>query len=235
MFFVSLICSDLHASNILLRIPESYLKNPEKLLACYGDPTSETIMRMDGKPLTEHSPESVFYPAKFSFPGNFDGSIVIADFGSTFRSSLDRGNSKFNVYSPTTAPERLLGGNFGLPSDMWSVACTIFRVITGKELFLDRSQSSEMVILEIMEVLGKPPEDWWLRWEKQAASMGISRRDAADCNDGPERLDEMIDDLDDETIDKEVLKDVLRRMLALEPEERLSIKELQEHVWFCSL
>jgi serine/threonine protein kinase len=92
-----------------------------------------------------------------------------------------------------------------------------------------------MVLLEIMEVLGKPSEDWWLRWEKQAASPGITRRDAANCNDGPERLDEMIDDLDYETIDKEALKDVLKRMLIWQPEERVSVKELQEHVWFRSL
>jgi hypothetical protein len=112
MAFIPLTCSDLHASNILLRIPDSYLINSEKLLACYGDPTSETIMRMDAKPLTEHALESVFYPAKFSFPGEFDGSIMTADFGSSFGSSLDGGNSKFNVYTSTAGPERLLGGGF---------------------------------------------------------------------------------------------------------------------------
>jgi serine/threonine protein kinase len=45
----------------------------------------------------------------------------------------------------------------------------------------------------------------------------------------------MVDDLDDETTNKEPLKDMLERMLTLEPEERLSIKEVQEHAWFRSL
>jgi hypothetical protein len=39
----------------------------------------------------------------------------------------------------------------------------------------------------------------------------------------------MVDDLDDETTNKEPLKDILERMLILEPEERLSTKEVQEH------
>jgi serine/threonine protein kinase len=92
-----------------------------------------------------------------------------------------------------------------------------------------------MVLFKVMKVLGKPSEDWWLRWEKATAGMAITRRDAADCNNGLEKLDEMVDDLDDETTNKEPLKDMLERMLTLEPEERLSIKEVQEHAWFRSL
>ncbi|KAH8648317.1 kinase-like domain-containing protein [Tricladium varicosporioides] len=226
---------DLHTSNILLRLPDSYLKNQEDLLACIGSPVSEPVMRMDGKPITEHAPELVFLPAKFSFPGHFDGSIVIADFGSTFKTSDDEGNARFSVYAPTAAPERLLGKKIGLPSDIWSLACAIFQLISGKELFESNRNTSQMVLFEIMEVLGKPSEDWWLRWEKVAADLAITRRDAADCNNGPEKLDEMIDDLDDLTTDKELLKDMLKRMLTLEPEERLTIKEVQEHPWFCSL
>jgi serine/threonine protein kinase len=101
-----------------------------------------------------------------------------------FKSPNDGGNAKFSVYAPNAAPERLLGESFGLPSDIWSPACTIFQLISGKELFQDELSSPQMVIFEIMEVLGKPPEDWWLRWEKAAAGMAITRRDAADCNDG---------------------------------------------------
>lgn len=131
-------------------------------------------MGMDGKPITEHAPESAVLPATFSLPSNFDGSIIIADFGSAFKSSNERGNAKFSVYAPNAAPERLLGESFGLPSDIWSLACTIFHIITGKELFHDVSDSRRMVLLEIMEVLGKPSEDWWLRWEKAATGMAIT-------------------------------------------------------------
>jgi serine/threonine-protein kinase SRPK3 len=233
--FVALTCVDLHTSNILHRLPDTYLKNNEDLLAYFGGTVLEPVMRMDGTPNTEHAPESVVLPAKFSFPGNFDGSIIIADFGSTFKSPNDGCNAKSSVYSPNAATERLLGESSGLPSDIWSLACTIFQLISSKELFQDESNSPQMVLFEVMEVLGKPSEDWWLRWEKAAAGMAITRRDAADCNNGLEKLDEMVDDLDDETTNKEPLKDMLERMLTLEPEERLSIKEVQEHAWFRSL
>jgi serine/threonine protein kinase len=216
-------------------LPDTYLKNNEDILACFGGPVLEPVMRMNGKPNTEHALESVVLPAKFSFPGNFDGSIIIADFGSTFKSPNDGCNAKSSVYSPNAAPERLLGESSGLPADIWSLTCTIFRLISGKELFQDESNSPQMVLFEVMEVLDKPSEDWWLRWEKAAAGMAITRRDAADCNNGLEKRDEMVDDLDDETTNKEPLKDVLERMLTLEPEERLSIKEVQEHAWFRSL
>lgn len=190
---------------------------------------------MDGKPITEHAPESVILPANFSFPGTFDGSVIIADFGSTFKSQSKGGNANFSVYTPTAAPERLLGEGFGLSSDIWSLACTIFQLVSDKELFQDKSDSPDMILLEMMEVLGKPSEDWWLHWGKAAAGMAITRQDAADCNDGPKRLDEMIGDLDDENLDKESLRDILIQMLTLEPGKRLSIEEVQEHVWFRSL
>jgi len=92
-----------------------------------------------------------------------------------------------------------------------------------------------MVLLEIMEVLGNPSEDWWLRWEKAARDLAVTRPDGADCNKGPEKLDEMIDGLDDETIDKDLLNNMLKRMLTWEPEDRLSIEGVQEHAWFRSL
>jgi serine/threonine protein kinase len=233
--FVALTCLDLHTLNILHRLPDSYLKNNEDLRAYFGGPVLEPVMRMNGKPITEHAPESVVLPAKFSFPGNFDGSIIIADFGSTFKSPNDGGNAKFSVYAPNPAPERLLGESSGLPSDICSLACTIFRLISGNELFQDESNSRQMVLFEVMEVLGKPSEIWWLRWEEAAAGMAITRRDAADCNDGLEKIDERVDDLDDETTNKERVKDMLERMLTLESEKRLSIQEVQEHAWFRSL
>jgi serine/threonine protein kinase len=113
-------------------LPDTYLKNNEDLLAYFGGLVLEPVMRMDGKSNTEHAPESVVLPTSFSFPGYFDGSIIIADFGSTFKSPNGGGNAKFSVYSPNPAPERLLGESSGLPSDIWSLACTIFRLISGK-------------------------------------------------------------------------------------------------------
>ena len=90
-----------------------------------------------------------------------------------------------------------------------------------------------MVLYEIMEVLGKPSKDWWLRWGNAAAGMKITQGTLV-YKDGPENLDKMMDELD-ETIDKEPLRDMLKQMLTLKPEERLSIKEVQKHVWLRSL
>ena len=45
-------------------------------------------------------------------------------------------------------------------------------------------------------------------WEA-AADVDITRRDVADCNDGPEIIDNMIDSVDYEKSDKESLKDTL--------------------------
>lgn len=194
-------------------------------------------MRPDGKNVPSYAPQSVVFPAPFSFPGKFDGSILIGGFGCTFKSPkhMDQGVSKFNVYAPTAAPERLLRGDYGLPSDIWSLACLIFELVSGKDLFLDQSKTEQMVLLENMEVMGKPSEEWQARWKESAASLDIHRRDIECCNEGPQRFDEMIDELDDQTTDKELLRDLLKRMLSWEPEERLSIKEVQEHVWLKSL
>lgn len=92
-----------------------------------------------------------------------------------------------------------------------------------------------MFLLEIIEVLGKPSEDWWSCWENGAAGLSITRREVVDSNDGAENLERVIDDLDNEDFDKELLKYLLKCMVTLEPEERLSINEVHEHAWFRSL
>lgn len=96
-------------------------------------------------------------------------------------------------------------------------------------LFQDDLKSPQMVLFDITEVLGKPSEAWWLRWEEPAAEISDTRRHAAGCNDGPARFDDMINELDYESTEKESQKDMLRRMLALEPGERLYIQKVQDH------
>lgn len=64
----------------------------------------------------------------------------------------------------------------------------------------------------LLDVLGKPEEKWWARWEEAAKGIGIGKRDAEGCNVGLERLEEMIGGLEEESWDKELLTDMLMPM-----------------------
>ena len=64
----------------------------------------------------------------------FDGSILLADFGSAYESEGPEWLTT-EARWVTMAPERLVESAWSLPSDVWSLACTIVEVLTGKELF----------------------------------------------------------------------------------------------------
>ena len=95
-----------------------------------------------------------------------------------------------------------------------------FELIAGEQFFQYESSSSQMVLLEVMEVTGRPPQHCLSRWEEALARVAIFQRDVGVSNDVPERFEKLIKEIDDESTNKELPKDLLKRMLTWEPAER---------------
>lgn len=121
-----------------------------------------------------------------------DSFIKLADFGFAARVHEPKSLTKQCGTPFFVAPEILLRKGYDQASDMWSVGCIIFLLLSGNLPFMGRSQKE----LFRKIVAGKfefEPKDW----------EGIS------------------DDA----------KDLVRRLLVLDPDERMSASEAVRHPW----
>ncbi|KAH8648573.1 kinase-like domain-containing protein [Xylariales sp. PMI_506] len=71
------------------------------------------------------------------------------------------------------SPEVILGGKWGASTDVWSMACMVFELITGDYLFDPQSGTKygkdDDHIAQIIELLGQFPKDLWKngRWSQE--------------------------------------------------------------------
>lgn len=170
---------------------------------------------------------------------------MIADFRSAFLSQAKNDNSRSLAQSAVYAPERLLERSFDLPSDIWSLACTIFAVLSGTNPFEGYFGIQRTTMLEILCTLGKPPEPLWTNWCANEKAIGNSeqemeakivvtrplRQRVAELGVGNE--DEGLVDRESEFSEEfiEEMTDLLGRMLVYEPEKRLTTSEVLAHSW----
>jgi len=178
---------DLHTSNILLQIPGLKSWNNQQILSHFGKPRRYKSPRLDGLPV-EPCPGIPRYMVAVSHvkkPFNFNGSIMIADFGSAFRSSRGAKCLPTSVEIGSCAPERILGYPFDLPSDIWSLGCTIFATISGLEPFGNNTagedatffRGEDVTLLDILRTLGKPSESWWTQWPEEVKEYVLADQD----------------------------------------------------------
>ncbi|MCJ1248986.1 hypothetical protein MMC30_006207 [Trapelia coarctata] len=247
---------DLHIGNILLQIPGLKSWNDQQILSHFGKPVRDKFQRLDGLPVEPSPgiPQYIVEASHVTKPLNFDGSIMIADFSSAFRSSRGAKCLPTSVNSAACAPEIILGYPFDLPSDIWSLGCTIFAIVSGLEPFGNIMCGKNSILLEILWTLGKPSEPWWTQCPEAVRELGevdqgvmkaaIIRRSLAeriteislgnvdkgeDVDLMPVRKGEFSDN------DIEGMVDLLSRMLVYEPEKRLTASEVLAHPWMKSL
>lgn len=89
--------------------------------------------------------------------------IIITDFGNAC-SSVDEYDDTIQC-RPYRPPENILGNPYNLPSDIWSLGCILFEILTDNELFpVDRDASDrDQAHLALMySILGKMNKDYAL-------------------------------------------------------------------------
>ena len=113
------------------------------------------------------------------------------------------------------APEVVLGCGYDSRIDLWSLACVLFELHTGRVLFNARSETE--LVEQMVCLLGPPPQSLvrktrrFLTVVRQPAEGGI--------------LAKCLEDLD------AALADFLQRLLRWEPKDRLSVGEALHHPW----
>lgn len=92
--------------------------------------------------------------------------IFLAEFGESFLPSTTQ-----HRYSKTPAilvpPEVYLLPlkTLSFPTDIWTVACTLWSIIEQRPLFEGFNPSADWMIKKNVDVIGKLPSKWWQNWD----------------------------------------------------------------------
>lgn len=169
--------------------------------------------------------------------------VKLCDFGSA--SSVEENSiTQYLVSRFYRAPEIILGMKYSYGIDMWSVACSLFEVYTGRILFKGRDNNHMLRL--IFELRGKPTNRFLKKGQfrekyfdddfnflatevdkvtQQVKVVGISQFPGQDL------MDLLVNDERPEPLRRKLaqFKDFLERILAVDPERRMGPGEALKH------
>ena len=134
------------------------------------------------------------------------------------------------------SPEVILGINYNETSDIWSLACIIYELITGDFLFnpisSDTFSKNDSHLAKFMEICGKMPKNFVQRgefWKKYFDKNGKLKRIEEVNYINLKQI--LIQKHHLKENDAQALYDFLKPMLEYFPEKRISARELLRHPW----
>ena len=135
------------------------------------------------------------------------------------------------------SPEVILGINYNESSDIWSLACIIFELITGDFLFNPISSEdfckNDSHLCKFMEICGKMPKNFVERgiyWKKYFDKDGKLKRIKDVRHFSLKNI--LVQKYHIKENEAQALVDFLMPMLEYYPEKRISARELLRHPWF---
>jgi cyclin-dependent kinase 12/13 len=158
---------------------------------------------------------------------NNKGEVKIGDFGLSriFTQNLKRKYTNRVVTICYRSPELLLGENiYGPEIDIWSLGCVFWEILTGNCIFYGDNEKS--VFLRICQILGNPNEANWPGVEEMPYYKNLIPQKKYDniLNKEYKRFP----NIDETTFD------LVKKMLCLNPKERITIEEALNHPYFIS-
>ncbi|XHG09836.1 hypothetical protein AWENTII_012874 [Aspergillus wentii] len=234
--------------NVLVRMTGLDGLSEEKVIEILGEPIKSEVTTYSGQPLPgtarKYLVDSIdFYDLDPQF---LTDQIYVIDFGESF--DLSHPPKTLGTPRSYCAPELLLGEPPSIASDLWALACTLFTIRMGRKIIdlFDNEPDDYLYFLVLM--LGPLPEPWWsTTWEgcrdwfqdEPDSEWRAVQKDLTPVKEiravedllklGVE-VEGEIRDISQEEV--KVLGDLLRQLTRFRPEERLSIKGVQEHEWF---
>ena len=134
------------------------------------------------------------------------------------------------------SPEVILGINYNETSDIWSLACIIYELITGDFLFNPESgenfSKNDSHLAKFIEICGKMPRNFVERgenWRKYFNKNGKLKRIGEIPHINLKNILVLKHHLKEN--EAQALWDFLKPMLEYFPEKRISARELLRHPW----
>lgn len=145
---------------------------------------------------------------------------------------IDFGSASYKCISPCAyiqsryyrAPEVILGGIYNEKIDIWSFACILYELYSGRPLFAGESEKDQ--IWRIVQVLGKPPDEVLCMWKRKNEFFFEEEWKDSRGNvvrPGEIKLSCLVDDLE--------FCDFLKKCLEYDIEARVSADEALKHPW----
>lgn len=159
---------------------------------------------------------------------SLEGTVKLVDFGN----AIHLGHFTTYGYAQTRfyrAPEVILGLNYGIPVDVWSLGCILVELLTGQVLFPGLSEFEQMRM--IVELLGRPPRHLLDSAPKTGHFFyrdGAFRAPLA----GAARCIPVTDCSPAGSVAHVNFHDVTLRMLEYDPARRITPAEALEHPFF---
>ncbi|KAA8896011.1 kinase-like domain-containing protein [Sphaerosporella brunnea] len=158
---------DLHASNILLRLPELDKWDDETVYHYFGKPSCIKVHRSDGLPLTEHAPEYVVECSRSALLLALcyrETEICIVDSSDSIACRSGQSiNRCLDTVAAHVAPEVFFGDEVTSAVDIWALACLFFWMFSGRQLFdAGHGQNVVMTVRDIALAFGTLPNRWRL-------------------------------------------------------------------------
>ncbi|KAE8418959.1 kinase-like domain-containing protein [Aspergillus pseudocaelatus] len=202
-----IIHGDIHMGNILLKsILEFDLLSIDQLYEKYGVPKLDPVIHLDGKPLSPAVPSHGIAPL----------SLGETNFREVFL-YLKQENYESHAPLAVRPPEARFEPNkpLSFPSDIWTLACTIWAIIAQRPLFEGFLTTEDGMACEHVDTLGALPPEWWKKWEARQHKF---------TEDGIPRNPAGLPSLDAKEMD--AIFDMLRPMLSFRPENRSTTKQI---------
>ncbi|CAG9987654.1 unnamed protein product [Clonostachys byssicola] len=239
---------DLHLGNVALRMTSDMSHMTQKdLYDFYGQPKREEVVHVEGKPLPPGIPTHGIPPVWLGSKSEHillpDAQVMLVDFGEAFYPDKEK---KFECCTPTLlrAPEARFEPNqpLGLPSDIWTLACSMWELLGHGPLFKSFFQDEDAIAAEQIETLTPLLPAWWKRWEKRGEWFTEAGEPIKDEDDEIETLEdkfkismqqsraaEKMPLFDSE--EERALLEMFRSMLVFAPESRSTISEVIKSEW----
>ncbi|KNG79992.1 protein kinase domain protein [Aspergillus nomiae NRRL 13137] len=239
---------DLHRGNILLQLSRQFDQlSAEMLYEQYGEPVLEPVNRLDGQKLPPGVPDYGVLPVwlgeaseNVTLP---EAKIRVSDFGEAFSPVKEK---RFESRTPllVSPPEARFEPNEPLtfPSDIWTLACTIWDIIAQRSLFEGFLTNEDDMTRQQIGSLGPLPAEWWRKWEAgrveftkrgepidRLKSVNQSWEDRFETSVQRPRIEEGMLPL--EPSERDALLSMLRSMLSFRPEDRPSAQQVLGSKW----
>ncbi|EAW11016.1 protein kinase domain protein [Aspergillus clavatus NRRL 1] len=237
---------DLHLGNVLFQLPKGLdeLSVPQ-LYEKYGAPVSETVVRLDGKPLLPGVPNHSIVPIWLGKASEdltlSQAGIILTDFGEAYAPSVEKrhwSHTPLAVRPPEVRFEPTIPLSF--PSDIWTLACSIWSTVAQRPLFENFLATEDYITREQIDTLGKLPAAWWEKWE--ARREYFTEEGSSLKMDSVRSWDDRFEDSVQQprqkagmppvdTGEREALFAILRWMLSFRPEDRPNARQVLESEW----
>ncbi|KAF9463673.1 kinase-like domain-containing protein [Collybia nuda] len=228
---------DLHAGNILFRIPTVEQMSYQDLAVYLGEPYERPLTRRDRKPVisTPHQPKYVVPSSEMLdlLPLCLDSQesiqLKICDFGKAFLCGDKPQKIQLNTLAVYAAPEITFRDYVSPATDVWALAILIRIILRGGfPFFFSYYEMKKEVLREMVATLGKLPDKWWTKWEDRSEYFDENGMFIVDKKISPAASRNFLS-IPSNWMDEEELNEleiIVRKMVPYELTDRISATEV---------